>query len=319
MSAPTELGVATADDLAAEGDGPLDETDAGSLLRDVHRTPLRESLRESWRCRHVVYGLGARYMTLRRPNFILGIWWFPIRLLVNSVALAFIFGRILSVPSAPDVPYFVYVTGGSMIWFLFDRGTRRTMASFKEYRKELSTLSFPLVLVPFASMAAFAVPLGFILVFLAAVLLVYVGIDGTLYLQLPEAVYLVPIGLVWMILAAVVVGLLTGPIFIRARDIRQLFRLVLPFLMFVTPVVYSLESLSGTLRTLVLANPLTPPILLFKEGLLGTAGPPAWSVVSGAAVTALLLLGSLWFTNRYGLAAVLRPGAQSEDDDDVLA
>jgi lipopolysaccharide transport system permease protein len=321
MSAPTGLGpgIVTEDELAADADEHADDHANEALGRDVHWTPLRESLRQAWHCRHVVYGLSARYMTLRRPNFILGIWWFPIRLVFNSVALAFIFGRILSVPSAPGVPYFLYVTGGAMGWFLFERGTRRTMASFKEFRKELSTLSFPLILVPFASMAAFAVPLGFIVIFLAIVLIVYLGIDGTLYLELPEVFYLVPIGLAWLILAAVVVGLLTGPIFIRARDIRQLFRLMLPFLMFVTPIVYPIESLSGTLQTLVLANPLTPPVLLFKQGLIGTAGPPAWSIVSGAAVTALFLLGSLWFTNRYGPAALLRAGAQAEEDEDVLA
>lgn len=320
MSAPTELGagIASADELTADDERHLDEEAAGSLRRDVHRAPLRESMRQAWRCRHVLYGLGARYITLRRPNFILGIWWVPIRIVFNSVALAFIFGRVLSVPSAPDTPYFVYVTGGTMIWFLFDRGTRRTMASFKEYRKELTTLSFPLILVPFASMAAFVVPLGFIFTFLAVVLLVYLGLDGTLYLQFPEVLYLVPIGLVWMILAAVVVGLLTGPIFIRARDIRQIFRLALPFLMFVTPIVYPLESLSSTLEKVVLTNPLTPPVLLFKEGMIGTAGPPAWSVASGATVTALLLLGAMWFTNRYGPSAVLGAGAQAEEDDDVL-
>jgi lipopolysaccharide transport system permease protein len=320
MSAPTELGsIATTDELAAEGDEYADEAAAESPSHDVHWTPLRESLRQAWHCRHVVYGLGARYLTLKRPNFILGIWWFPIRLVFNSVALAFIFGRILSVPSAPGVPYFLFVTGGAMGWFLFERGTRRTMASFKEYKKELSTLSFPLILVPFASMAAFIVPLAIIVIFLAVVLLVYVGIDGTLYLQLPEVIYLVPIGLAWLILAAVVVGLLTGPIFIRARDIRQLFRLGLPFLMFLTPIVYPLESLSSTLQTVVLANPLTPPVLLFKQGLIGTTGPPAWSIASGAAVTALFLLGSLWFTNRFGPAALLRAGAQAEEDEDVLA
>jgi lipopolysaccharide transport system permease protein len=320
MSAPTGLGprIVTEDDLADTGER-VDAEANEALPRDIHWTPLRESLRQAWHCRHVIYGLGARYMTLRRPNFILGIWWFPIRLVFNSVALAFIFGRLLSVPSAPGVPYFLYVTGGAMAWFLFERGTRRTMASFKEFKKELSTLSFPLILVPFASMAAFAIPLGFIVIFLAVVLIVYLGIDGTLYLQFPEVLYLVPIGLVWMILAAVVVGLMTGPIFIRARDIRQLFRLVLPFLMFVTPIVYPLESLSGTLQTVVLANPLTPPVLLFKEGLIGTTGPPAWSIASGAAVTTLFLLGSLWFTNRYGPAALLRAGAQAEEDEDVLA
>jgi lipopolysaccharide transport system permease protein len=321
MSAPTELGAgfATEDELAAEGDEHAGEAAGEALGREVHWTPLRESLRQAWHCRHVISGLGARYITLKRPNFILGIWWFPIRLVFNSVALAFIFGRILSVPSAPGVPYFVFVTGGTMIWFLFDRGTRRTMSSFKDYRKELSTLSFPLILVPFASMAAFVVPLGFMVIFLAIVLLVYLGIDGTLYLQLPEVIWLAPIGLVWMILAAVVVGLLTGPIFIRARDIRQLFRLVLPFLMFVTPVVYPIESLSGTLQTVVLANPLTPPLLLFKQGVIGTAGPPAWSIASGALVTALALTGALWFTNRFGPWAVFGAGVQSEDDEDVLA
>jgi lipopolysaccharide transport system permease protein len=305
------------DEQLAAGDEAADELEHRG--RDAYWTPLAESLRQAWRCRHVAYGLAARYMTLRRPNFILGIWWFPIRLVFNSVALAFIFGRILSVPSAPGVPYFLFVTGGTMVWFLFDRGTRRTMASFKEFRKEISTLSFPLILVPFASMAAFAVPLGFIVIFLAIVLLVYLGIDGTLYLQLPEVTYLVPIALAWMALAAVVVGLLTGPIFVRARDIRQIFRLLLPFLMFLTPIVYPIESLSGTLQTLVLANPLTPPVLLFKEGLIGTVGPPAWSIASGAAVTALVAFAALWFTNRYGPAIVLKAGEQSEDDDDVLA
>lgn len=314
-------------DSQARGDwdqeGLTDTADgAGAQAARVSITPVRPklipSIVEAWRMRSLVLDLASIYLRFRIPNMILGVWWMPIRLVFSTVALAFIFGSVLGVSSVPGVPYFLFAVVGSMAWWVFDRGTRFTMISFHRFRKYVVNLAFPLILVPFAGMAALAIPLGFIVVFLVCVYAVFFGIDGRLYINFPEALYLVPLGTLWVLAAAITVGLLTGPIYWRARDVRVIFRMALPFWMFMTPVLYPVESLSGALKTGVLANPLSPPILLLKEGLLGAPGPPAWAVVSGLAVTGGAMLLGVWFTNRFGRSLISRePELDLEDDDEL--
>lgn len=248
---------------------------------------------------------------MKVPRSILGLWWVPINLVFGSVAMAFVFGTILNVPSSAGLPYFVFVTVGSMAWWVLHRGTLFSMRSFHRFRHYVSTLSFPLLLVPFAGVAQLTLEIVFIGVFLIGVFAVYWAIDGELYLNLAPELLLTPFAVLWLLLFATAIGLFTGPIYWRARDVRQIFRLMLPFWMYVTPVVFPLESLSGAVRVAATVNPATAPVELFKSGLVGTPFPPAYGIVTGLVVTASFLILGLLFTNRYG------PGllAVASDDD----
>jgi lipopolysaccharide transport system permease protein len=147
-------------------------------------------------------------------------------------------------------------------------------------------------------------------IFVIGAFIVFWAVDGTLYLNVAPELLFAPLALLWMGLLAAVVGLVTGPVYWRARDIRYIYRLALPFLMFVTPIVYPVSRLDGALRTAAEANPLLAPVELFKASVLGTAGPPWHSVVIGIGTLVVLMAVGLWFTNRFAYAFL-----RTEEDD----
>lgn len=306
-------GVAGSSEVAEPRNQPDAAEDRVAIRLD--RPPLGRSLREAWRNRTVLAGLAAQVVTTKMPRSILGVWWVPINLVFSSVAIAFIFGTILNVPSSAGVPYFIFATVGGMAWWVLHRGTLFSMRSFHRFRHYVSTLAFPLILVPFAGVAQLTIEIAFIAIFLAGAFAVFWGLDGELYLNLSPELLLVPVALIWLVVFAASIGLFTGPIYWRARDVRQLFRLALPFWMYVTPIVFPLESLSGAVRVAATINPATAPVELFKTGLIGTPLPPAYGVATGLGVTGLLLVFGLLFTNRYG-PTLLAFGSEDEDLDE---
>jgi lipopolysaccharide transport system permease protein len=280
---------------------------------ELRTDPLPAALVEAWRHRHVAAGLIAQNLTTRVPRSILGVWWVPITLVFQTLAMGFVFGTVLAVSSAPGIPYLLFITVGTAAWLVFYRGTLYTMRSFHRYRHSVS-FSFPLVLLPIAAVTQLAIELVFIVPFVLVMFLVFLGVDGELYLNVSPELLLAPVGVLWLVLFAVGMGLLTGPIYWRARDVRNVLRLALPFWLFITPIVYPLSSLSGGVKTLAAINPLTAPVELIKRGLLDSGDLPLYSVAASIGITVALLAVGLWFTNRYALRLLL---STSDDGGDL--
>jgi len=67
-------------------------------------------------------------------------------------------------------------------------------------------------------------------------------------------------------------------------------------LMYATPVVYPLSTVSGTFRWLILANPMTPIVESFRYAFLGAGTVDGWYLLYSAAfMLAVLLIGILIF------------------------
>jgi lipopolysaccharide transport system permease protein len=281
-----------------------------------YRPSLLESTRDVWRHRRVVRDMASQ-VTLFQVRFtVLGIWWIPAIVLFDTVGKALVFGRILNVPSAYGIPYLLFLSTGTMTWWLFNRTLIFSMRSFVRFRRQTTSLFVPLVLIPIASM--WQVALEFAVY--AVVLLGYFGVfwllEGTLYLNVGLEMIFAPLGLIWILLLVLGLSFFMAPTFIRARDVRFTTRMALPFLMYVTPLLFPLSGLGGTAGLIARRNPLAAPVETVKHGILGIGVLPWYSVAVSAATTLVLLVAGLKFLNYHGLRLI---GVDSYDDDDDLA
>ena len=63
-------------------------------------------------------------------------------------------------------------------------------------------------------------------------------------------------------------------------DIREVLTLLLQVLFYAAPIVYPLELVNNpALRSLILANPVTGIVGIFRAGLIGGTAPGAWTVL----------------------------------------
>jgi lipopolysaccharide transport system permease protein len=259
--------------------------------------------------------MAAQVMLFQVRFTVLGIWWIPAIVLFDTVGKALVFGRILNVPSAYGIPYLLFLSTGTMTWWLFNRTLLFTMRSFVRFRRQTSTLFVPLALVPMASMWQVALEFSVYAVVLFGYFSVFWFLEGTLYLNVGPEMLFAPLGLIWLLLIVLGLGFFMAPTFIRARDVRFTTRMALPFLMYVTPILYPLSELGGTAGFIARLNPLAAPVETVKEGLLGIGVLPWYSVAVSVTTTIVLLVAGLKFLNHHGLRLI---GVEAFEDEDDL-
>jgi lipopolysaccharide transport system permease protein len=283
------------------------------------RTSLSESLRDAWRQRRLVLPLGASVLNATVYRTVLGPAWIPIQVGFETIGPALVFGALLNLPSEAGIPYFLFLLVGMMGWRLFQRSLTFTLRSFHRYARLTRQISVPLPLVPVASTAQGAWEFLCYLVFLGGTLSFYAIRDGVNYLNMGPELLFAPVGLLWALLMAIGIGFFTAPIFMRARDVRFILRLVLPFWMYVTPVIYPLSEIgTGPARTVALLNPLASIVELVKSGVLGVGVLEPWAIAWSAGVTVVLLVSGLWFLNARGAELIGLEQDDLYDDDEAL-
>jgi len=288
----------------------------GDVSIELHQPSILQSLRDARRNLPMLGGLFGMVLGFQMTNTVLGVWWVPITFVFDTFVKTFIFGGVLNAPSPSGIPYFLFLAAGNAGWFLFHRGTLYSMKSFQRLRHFVNAFDFPLLFIPLVGVFQMIGWLGFSLVIMAGGFVVFWFLDGQLYLNVSPELILAPIGLLWIGLVTVSWGLFSAPIYYRARDIRQIYKMALPFVMYITPVIYPISAVPGGWKVAAQLNPLAAPIELFKQGLLGTGSVPIYSVASSLGVTVLLLMFGLWFMNRYSLRLVGVGPVEDEDYDE---
>jgi homopolymeric O-antigen transport system permease protein len=143
---------------------------------------------------------------------------------------------------------------------------------------------------------------------------------GHLYAQLaPKYLFFSAAGLFLCVAFAWGISLWTAPLTAHTRDVRMLLRYVLPFLFFVTPVLYPIEHLQGTTRLIAELNPLSSPVEMAKIGLTGAGSVRTVAAMWSLGAISVMFASGVWFMNRYGARVVgLTQRADEEDDEDFI-
>jgi lipopolysaccharide transport system permease protein len=91
-------------------------------------------------------------------------------------------------------------------------------------------------------------------------------------------------------------GIIVSSLTTRYRDLQYLVTFGVQLLMYATPVVYPLSTVSGKFRWLILANPMTPIVESFRLAFLGAGTVDGWHLLYSAAfMLVVLLIGILVF------------------------
>jgi ABC-2 type transport system permease protein len=157
----------------------------------------------------------------------------------------------------------------------------------------LQKLPFPRLAVPLATVTAVAIDLAVNLVVVFSVMLV-TGVDPRLsWLELPLILAVVA-------MLATGIGLILAALYVRYRDLDQLWAVVSQTLFYLTPIFYVAAHLPHTVRRpLILANPLATIFTQARHALIDVHAPTGAQLVGGypllavpmAVVVSLFALG----------------------------
>lgn len=252
-------------------------------------------LGQLWRYRDLVWLLVWRDFVSLYKQTILGPLWYFIQPILTTVVFTVIFGGIAHL-STDGLPAFLFYLAGNTVWSYFAACVTATSNSFTANAAIFGKVYFPRLSVPVAivisNLISFGIRLGTFLVFLAYYLIAGSSVRVTLWALLLPALVLVMAG------QGLGLGIIVSSLTTKYRDLQQLVAFGVQLAMYATPVIYPLSSVQGIWRWLILANPMTPIVELFRLAFLGTSALPPLALLYSAGFMLLVLLIGVLIFNR---------------------
>jgi lipopolysaccharide transport system permease protein len=236
-----------------------------------------------WEAREVLYRFGARDVTLRYRQTALGVVWVVLQPLAVALVFVLVFNRVAHLPTGGQ-PALPFIFTGLLAWNLFSGIIPRAQGSLVANRDLVSKVFFPRMLVPLAVVYSCLVDFVVQLVFLV-VLLVAFGINPG------WAILLSPVWTALVILLASGIGLLTAALTVRYRDVNYFVPFVLQFLLFASPIAYSISSIPTKYRFIYELNPLTWLLQEFQWSFVRQPLPQIWEIAASIVVSIVVFVG----------------------------
>ena len=247
-------------------------------------------LHELTEFRDLLLELARRDIKLRYRQTALGIAWVVLQPLVAAGVLNFAFG-IVAGARPPGGSYFLFTFVGLLAWNLFSLTLSKTSLSLVGNSYLVSKVYFPRLILPLSGTLSTLLDFG-VALSVYIVLLVLYGFSPH------PLIVLVPIWVALIFGLALGAGFIAAALTVNYRDIQHILPIVVPFLLYASPVAYDVAQIPAEYRTsFYLVNPLAALIAGLRASLLpGSQLPPlvfiAWSTVFTGA---LFLFGAAIF------------------------
>lgn len=240
---------------------------------------LRRLLGDFWRSRELLRNLVVRDLKIRYKDSVLGFAWSMVTPLATVLVFGFIFTRVFEVADTRD--FSLFFLAGFLPWQFLSGSISESVGAIVGNGALMRQVNFPREYLPLSKVASQAI--HFLLSL--SVLSLYALIRG--YNFLP---FVGVLALTLLLHALFVTGMSMAfaAANVTFRDLQELVPVMLLLWFYGSPLFYRLEMVSAEWRWLILLNPLTWFLDLYRHVFYYLVMPPAKVV----AVAAVLGLGS---------------------------
>lgn len=252
-------------------------------------------LDQLWRARELIMMFVWRDFVSVYKQTILGPMWYIIQPLLTTLMFTIVFGKIAHL-STDGLPPFLFYLSGNTVWTYFSTCLTSTSNTFTSNAAIFGKVYFPRLSVPISivvsNLISFTIRFFVFLVFLIYFWWVGAQIQITLWVLLLPVLLLIMGGL------GLGFGILVSSLTTKYRDLQHLVAFGVQLLMYTTPVIYPLSSVPGVWRWLLLANPMTAVVEMFRLSFLGKSSvEPIYLLYSAIFALAVFLSGVLVFNH----------------------
>jgi len=251
-------------------------------------------LKDVWRYRDLVMLFVRRDFVSTYKQTVLGPIWFFIQPLLTTITYVIIFGNVAKL-STEGLPMMVFYMAGITIWNYFALTLTNTSTVFRDNATMFGKVYFPRLTMPLSivisNLVRFAIQFG-----LFIVIWLYYLLKGGSNIHPNWLIVLTPILVVVMGLMSLGLGMIFSAMTTKYRDLAMLLVFGVQLLMYATPVIYPLSSITGKYRGLIIANPMTSIVETFRYAFLGS-GTFSWEYLSYSIgfTLVILILGTMIF------------------------
>lgn len=224
----------------------------------------------------------ARDIKTKYRRSLLGVLWTILNPLLMMVVLSVVFSNLFRF----DIEYFpVYLLSGQLIFNFFSESTTNAMSAIIANGPLIKKIYVPKYM--FVLSRIFSSTINLLASFTALICVMLV-----MRVRLHYTVLLswIPLGLI--VFFSLGVGLILAAITVKFRDIMHLYSVFTTALMYLTPVIYPMSILPEWLEKIVLLNPITNILMMFRNLMIYGTVPTVLSLILGIAeVIVVLILG----------------------------
>ena len=215
---------------------------------------------------------------------ILGVFWTILNPLFMMVVLSVVFSNMFKF----DVEYFpVYLLSGQLIFNFFNEATTNAMGAIVANGPLIKKIYVPKYM--FVLSRIFSISINLLASFTAMIFVML-----AMRVELHYTVLLAPIPLIFIVFFSLGVGLILSAITVKFRDIMHLYSVFVTALMYLTPVIYPMSILPEWLKKIVLLNPITNILMMFRDVMLNNMLPSIGSILLAAVETAMVMVIGLY-------------------------
>ena len=269
--------------------------DNWTLIIKPHQKLWSVDLGEIWRYRDLIQLFVKRDVVVQYKQTILGPLWYIIQPVLTVIMNMVVFGGIAKM-STDGVPQPLFYMAGNVCWLYFANCLNQTSNTFVANQNMFGKVYFPRLAIPIATVLSNLFRFGIQLALFIVLWIWFVARGAHVSVNVSTLV-LLPVFIVMLAGLGLGFGILVSSMTTKYRDLRILFTFIVQLWMYATPIVYPISMVSeGTLRTLMLANPMTSIIEAFKYATLGQ-GYFSWEALgySFAFMSILLVIGVVVF------------------------
>ncbi|NQX92529.1 MAG: ABC transporter permease [Flavobacteriales bacterium] len=224
---------------------------------------------------------------------ILGRVWFFIQPVFTMAVYILVFGLIADL-GTDNIPMPLFYLSGVIMWGYFSTMLTTTGSTFITNQALFSKVYFPRVIVPLSLL--YSNGLKFLIQFVLF-LIVYIVYAFKGQVSIGQYWFLMPLCIVLIAIQGLAGGLIVSSLATRYRDFNFLVKFGVDLLRYATPIVYPMsllfkESAGGTLKYLIMANPMTGILDGFKVACFETSfiQPYFWETFAYSTVFTFAML-----------------------------
>ena len=252
------------------------------------------NLREVWKYRDLIVLFTKRSFVVTYKQTILGPAWIFINPFLTSIIYTFIFGGIAGI-STDGVPQILFYLMSNAIWGFFSTCVTKNATTFTANANVFGKVYFPRLTMPISNVLASVIQFG-VQMILVVVFLIYFILKGAVT---PSwwAIVIVPLVLLHLGIMALGTGIIISSLTTKYRDLAVLITFGVQLWHYATPIIYPLSEIEpGLLKTLIMINPVTAPVELFRYALLGQGTiVPVYYAISVVLTLLVAIIGVVIF------------------------
>ena len=257
----------------------------------VKQTPVISQLKALYNGRELIKILVSRDLRVRYKRSVIGIWWSLLNPLITTIVLFYVFNTVFKERMLSGTSFLPYLLSGVLIMAFFNQGLTLAASSLASSSGILTKVYVRPEIFALSTSITCAINFLIGLIPLTGVLLISGKYPAT---RSP----LILVVLICMIMLTTGLGLLVAIAYISFDDSRSLIAIILLMLTYMTPVFYPISVLGPSTLQVIMLNPLTSVLIVFRNVFGGNddASWQVWSYMIGS--TTFIFLFGLWLFNR---------------------